>query len=135
MNSMLLISSRWGNKKTFKMIPASADCPYNEVIFDAEQKVLAVISKERKQSFHMMPKLNEFGDVEMLKIGKRQNGKSFSEERKALETYYEYFIEEMTEIESFVNMFAINVDNFDYKSLITEQEIPLKTESSPLIIQ
>jgi hypothetical protein len=83
----------------------------------------------------MMPKLNEFGDVEMLKIGKRQNGKAFSEERKALETYYEYFIEEMNEIESFVNMFATNVDNFDYKSLITEQEIPLKTESSPLIIQ
>ena len=113
--SMLLITSTWGNRKTFKMIPASQDAPYNECIFDLDSKVLAVIGKEKKQSMHMVAKLTEMGDVQRMKIGKRENGKDYAEERKTLETFYEYYIEEMSEIESFIKMFAINSDEFNTK--------------------
>jgi hypothetical protein len=113
--SMILITSTWGNRKTFKMIPASQDAPYNECIFDLDSKVLAVIGKEKKQSMHMVAKLTEMGDVQRMKIGKRENGKDYAEERKTLETFYEYYIEEMSEIESFIKMFAINSDEFDTK--------------------
>ena len=47
-NSMMLITSSWGAKKTFKMIPVEKDCPYNECIYDLDSKVLAVIGKESK---------------------------------------------------------------------------------------
>jgi len=117
-NSMILITSSWGNRKTFKMIPASKDCPYNEAIYDLDSKVLAVIGKDRKQSMHMIAKLTEMGDVQRLKIGKRENGKDYAEERKTLETFYEYYIEEASEVEEFIKMFCVNAGTFDYKQYV-----------------
>lgn len=117
-NSMLLVTSSWGPYKTFKMIPSHKDCPYNECIFDVKTKVLAIISKDKKESLHMLPKLNDQGDVQYLKIGKKENGKNFAEERKLLETFYEYYIEDANEIEKFVSMFAVNAADFNITKFI-----------------
>jgi hypothetical protein len=116
--SMLLITSTWGKSKTFRLIPATTESPYNEAIFDLDNKVLALISKDKKQTMHMLPKLNEFGDVQYLKIGKRANGKEFSEERKLVETFYEYYIENVDEVVDFVKAFAVNADTFNYQQYI-----------------
>jgi hypothetical protein len=113
-NSMMLVTSSWGNDKTFKLLPISPECPYNECIFDATGKVLAIIGKEKKESFHMLPKLSDSGDVLHLKIGKRPNGKYYSEERKMLATFYEYYVEKEEETKDFIKMFAINADTFDF---------------------
>ena len=123
-NSMLLITATWGDRKTFKMIPASIDCPYNEAIYDPTSKVLALISKEKKQSLHMMAKLNEWGDVVPMRVGKRSNGKEFAEERKTLETYYEYYIENAEEIKAFVQHTALNSDQFNFTQHMEEQQQP-----------
>ena len=123
MSNMLLITSSWGPAKTFKMIPISKDCPYNECIFDVQQKVLAIISKESKESLHMLPKLNEQGDVSRLKIGKKENGKDYAEERKALVTFYEYYMEDRAEIEKFILHFAVNCSDFNYKQYM-DLEVP-----------
>lgn len=128
-NSMLLVTSSWGQDKTFKMIPISKECPYNECIYDAQSKVLAIIGKESKESFHMLPKLTDMGDVQYLKIGKRQNGKDFAEERKTLVTLYEYYIEDAEEIKNFVSMFAINSDSFNIEQYLTVA----KTETSSIV--
>ena len=117
----MLVTSTWGKGKTFKMIPTDTNCPYNECIFDAENKVLAVISKEKKESLHMLAKLNEFGDPQTLKIGRRTNGKDYAEERKTLETFYEYYIEVPEEVTLFVNTFAINADKFDFNTYLTAE--------------
>ena len=111
--SMMLITSTWGSKKTFKMIPVEKDCPYNECIFDLDSKVLAIVGKDAKDSLHMVAKLNEWGDPVMMKIGKRQNGKEYAEERKTLNTFYEYYVEQADEIKNLVNMIAVNADTFD----------------------
>lgn len=121
LKNMMLITSTWGEKNTFKMIPLSTDCQFNEAIYDLDAKVLALISKEKKQSLHMVPKMNEYGDVSMVKTGKRSNGKDFAEERKTLETYYEYYIEKQEEIIELVEKFAANSDNFDYKQYFAEE--------------
>lgn len=121
---MTLITSNWGSKKTFKLIPISNDAVYNECIYDIDTKMLAIISKEKKDSMHMVAKLSDVGDVQYLKIGKRPNGKDFAEERKTLETYYEYYIEDVKEIEEFVNLFAINADTFDFKQYFSVVEAP-----------
>jgi hypothetical protein len=120
-NSMMLVTSSWGNDKTFKLLPISPECPYNECIFDATGKVLAIIGKEKKESFHMLPKLSDSGDVLHLKIGKRPNGKDYSEERKMLATFYEYYVEKEEEIKDFIKMFAINADTFDFLQYIDKK--------------
>ena len=122
-NSMRIITSSWGPARTFKMIPVTKECPYNECIFDVNTKVLAIISKESKESFHMMPKLTETGDVMRLKIGKKENGKDYAEERKSLVTFYEYYIEDKDEIVDFVMSIAENAESFDFQQYIN-LEIP-----------
>jgi len=121
-NSMRLITSSWGPAKTFKMIPITKDCPYNECIFDVQSKVLAVVSKEKKESLHMLPKLTDTGDVMRLKIGKKDNGKDYAEERKALVTFYEYYLETVDDIVDFVMTVAEN-NNFNFQQYI-ELEVP-----------
>jgi len=118
--SMMLVTGSWGNQKTFKMIPLSPDCPYNEAIFDRDSKVLALIGKEKKQSMHMVAKLDDNGDVKTMRIGRRSNGKEYAEERKTLETYYEYYIENPDEIKSLVNFFAFNADTFDFTQYLEQ---------------
>ena len=110
----MLVTGSWGNTKTFKMIPVTPECPFNEAIFDRDSKVLALIGKEKKQSMHMVAKLDDNGDVKTLKIGRRAGGKDYAEERKTLETYYEYYVENPEEIISLIDMFAINADKFDF---------------------
>jgi len=119
---MLLITSSWGSKKTFKLIPASKDAVYNEAIFDIDAKVLALIGKEKKDTMHMVAKLNEWGDPQTMKIGKRNNGKDYAEERKTIETFYEYYVEEMNDIKKFVEMVAINSKDFDIKPFLESKE-------------
>ena len=125
--SMMLITSSWGSNKTFKMIPATPDCVYNEAIFDLDSKVLALISKEKKESLHMVAKVNEWGDVVPMKIGKRSNGKDYAEERKSLETFYEYYVEDINEVKEIVNMLAINADTFDITSFVEAKTEEPKT--------
>lgn len=118
----MLVTSTWGNNKTFKLIPVTSDCPYNEAIFDRDSKVLAIIGKEKKQSMHMLAKLDDNGDVKRMKIGRRDNGKDYAEERKTLETFYEYYVENPEEIKDIVNQFAINADSFDFTQYMEAAE-------------
>ena len=127
--SMLLVTSTWGNKQTFRLIPACLEAPYNEAIYDPEAKVLALIGKDKKESFQMMPKLNEFGDPQVIKIGKRPNGKDYAESRQVLDTYYEYYVENQSEIIDLVNRLAFNVDTYDFESYMSQTEAPLETSA------
>lgn len=125
--SMMLITSNWGPYKSFKAIPLNADCPFMEAIFDPSSKILAVISKHSKQSYHMLPKLDDNGDPMKLKLGKRENGKDFREERRLIETYAEYYVSERSEIETFLNGFCLNADSYNYAEYLDaelENQIP-----------
>ena len=125
--SMMLITSSWGTKKTFKMIPATPDCIYNEAIFDLDSKVLALISKEKKESLHMVAKVNEWGGVVPMKRGKRSNGKDYAEERKTLETFYEYYVEDVKDVKDIVARLAVNSDTFNITSFIEAKTEAPKT--------
>jgi hypothetical protein len=131
--SMMLVTGSWGNNKTFKLIPITPDCPYNEAIFDRDSKVLALIGKEKKQSMHMVAKLDDNGDVKRMKIGRRDNGKDYAEERKTLETYYEYYIENPEEIKEVINQFAVNANTFDYNQYL-EQSYETATASNIITV-
>ena len=80
----------------------------------------------------MLPKLTDQGDVQYLKIGKRNNGKDYAEERKTLVTLYEYYIETAEEVKDFVSTFAVNSDKFDiqqYIDLVIDDKPKVATES------
>jgi hypothetical protein len=65
----------------------------------------------------MLPKLDENGDPSPLKT-KRANGRTVKEERKTIETFQEYYIEDVDAIESLVEFFALNHKDLDWKSFL-----------------
>lgn len=118
---MTIVSSIWNDAKTFKLIPITMDCPYVECIYDSNIGVLAVVSKNKKQSYHMLPKLDDNGDVMRMKVSKRANGKEYREERRLLESFQEYYVIEENEIVEFINTFANNAETFDYQSYFKKE--------------
>ena len=132
-NNMMLTTSNWGPYKTFKLMPLTEDCPYVEAIFDPSSKILAIISKHSKQSYHFVPKIDDNGDPVKLRINKRENGKDIKEQRVLLPTHAEYYIQYKSEIESIIHMYAINADTYDYKKYFEElvpDEKPLPSEKA-----
>jgi len=113
----MLTTSTWKGGKTFKMIPTTADCPYVECIYDVGFKILAIVGKSSKETFHMVEKLDDNGDPVTKKTATKGQD-PFKRERRALETYQEYYIEEKEEIISFVKSFAENAGTFDFMKFI-----------------
>ena len=103
---MMLVESTWQDTKTFKMIPVSNDCPYVECIYDPSSKVLVLIGKTTKTSLHMLPKLDEYGKAVSGNRGAKQ-------ERRSIDTFQEYYIEEEKDIKEITKMFAVNASKFD----------------------
>lgn len=107
--NMVVYSAKWNEKPTFRMMPVDKDCPFNEAIFDPEQKVLAIISKDSKDKPMMMPRINDKGDIIPTK---RADGKQgWQEQRVIIPAYYEYYIEDINDIVAFVQRFAVNDDS------------------------
>lgn len=131
MKNMMLITSMWGSFPTFKLVPTDQFCPYNEVIFDVEQGTLIIISKEKKQTFVFLPKLNEDGKAMMVKKPDK-SGNPYAQQRQLMDNYYEYLIQVPEEIESFINTFATNADTFNYKGFI-EASIAAREQQSPSV--
>ena len=117
--NMLLISTVWRMKKTFKLIPIGRECPYVECIFDPESQMLAVILDKVKQSYHMVPKLDDNGDHVPTKKP-RPGGESIKEERRLVDTYGEVYIGDIKDIQQLVELFAINAEVFDYMQYIDQ---------------
>ena len=111
--SMLLIKSAFGQMKSFKMIPITEDCPYVECLFSPREKMMVVISKFMKQSYHMVQKLDDNGDPVPVKGKPRANGNKFKEERRLVDTCSEHYILTEEEIREMIKMFAVNPDALD----------------------
>jgi len=105
-HSMFIISAKWGELDSFRMIPSHIDCPYSECIYDASQGILAIISKEKRQKYHFLPKLDDRGKVIPVKrkAGDPEEFTPFAEERRLMESSYEYYIENADEILDFVDI-------------------------------
>jgi hypothetical protein len=125
--NMLLVSSYWGESKSFKLIPANNECPFVEAMYDPTTGLLAVIGKTRKQVFHMVHKVDDLGDI--VETNKRKNGKPYKEERRTIDTFVEYYIIEADEIISFIKDYALNTVSFDFMKFIEAQK---EMENNPV---
>jgi hypothetical protein len=119
---MFIISAKWGELDSFRMIPVSKDCPFSECIFDASQKILAVISKDKKQTYHFLPRLDERGKTIPVKrkAGDPEEFTPFAEERRMMETSFEYYIDNAEEIKAFVELMKTTEQpvHVDYQAFI-----------------
>ena len=110
-------------EKAFKMIPITLDCPFVECMYSAKDNVMAVITKTMKQSYHMVPKLDDQGDPIKTKT-QRANGKTYKEERRLVDTFSEFYLLTPEEINGFIESFAVNAKTFDYKALTMPKKDP-----------
>lgn len=132
--SMLLIKSAFGQMKSFKMIPITQDCPYVECLFSPREKMMVVISKFMKQSYHMVQKLDDNGDPVPVKGKPRANGNKIKEERRAMDTCAEHYIVTEEEIRDLINMFAVNPDAIELDEFfLDESNIVGATAEKPII--
>jgi hypothetical protein len=114
-NTMMLVQATWQESQTFRMIPISESCPYVECIFDPKTGVFVIISKIKRTSLQMLPKLDEYGQP-------ITGAKGHKEERNKLEVFQEFYIEDKSAVEGLIKIFAINANSFDYKSFMTVEE-------------
>jgi hypothetical protein len=119
--NMLIVKSSWNDGDTFRLLPLTNDCPYVECIWDPSTKVFVIISRVTKTTLHMLPKLDDNGDPAPLKT-KRANGRLVKEERKTIETFQEFYVEDLDAVSTMVNLFAVNADKFDYKQYMNKEK-------------
>ena len=105
--TMFIYESDWYGQKTFKMLPIDCNCPYNEAIYDPSTKVLAIISKEHKEKPQMLPKLNGKGQLVTKSSNTAEPAKNI-EERIMMDSYYEYYLDNIDDINEFIKFFANN---------------------------
>jgi len=128
--SMRLVSSFWGEKESFSMIPNNLSCPFVEVLFNVDHKVLCIVGKTKKEKYHNIPKLDTNGAPQMN--GNTQQAKM---ERVSQVSYSEYFIKDAAEIDQFILDFAINSESFDHKKYFkVEVEVPVKKSKSKMVV-
>lgn len=99
---MLIYASQWQEKPSFRLVPLTQDCPFNEVIYDPSSKVLVIISKDAIDKPQMLPKVDDRGDLVRKRTGE------IIQERRILKSYYEYYIDNVEDINHFINNIAVN---------------------------
>ena len=114
-NTMMLVQATWQESQTFRMIPISESCPYVECIFDPGTKVFVIISKIKRTSLQMLPKLDEYGQP-------ITGAKGHKEERNKIEVFQEFYIEDKAAVESLIELFAVNAKKIDYKKFMVDSE-------------
>jgi len=127
--NMMLVNSAFRNVKSFTLIPVSLDSPYTEAMYDPASGILAVISKVMKQSYHMVPKLDDNGDPMRLKVPNKQTGKTVKEQRVSMDTFSEFYLTDKKDIETFIHMFAVNANEFDYSEFMQTDVKETKTSN------
>ena len=129
--NMMLISSAFRQVKSFSLVPVTEDCPYVEAMFDPSASILAVITKVKKNSFHMVPRLNDDGQPIRLKAPNMETGKTVKEQRVSVDTFSEFYVTDKEEIKNFIGMFAVNAKSFDYDQFFIDVE---ETKTSKIIM-
>ena len=121
--SMILVNSTFNNHKTFKLIPLTENAPYVEAIYDRESKVMVIISKQTKTALHMLPKLDETGLP--ITISKGPYAGKQKQERKQIEVFVEYYIEEQSDMKNIIDSLASN-PTFKWKDYL--KDLPKEEE-------
>jgi len=131
--TMYLITSPWQGEKSFKLMPVSEECPFTEGIFDPVARMLVLMSKDTKESVHLLPRLNENGDPIKTK-GPRPSGKNYQEQRVTLDTFTEHYIIEKDEIIDLIKTLAVNADTYDFNKYLEDPSLIIQPDPKMEIV-
>lgn len=120
---MLLVKGQWGEKETFKLIPINKDCPYVEGFYDIESKTLVLLGREKKRGLHFVQKLNAQGMPIPLKIDGKIHPNRFVQERIEMESFTEYYIDDVKDILVIIKLMAQNNYIFNFEQYL---DMPVK---------
>ena len=129
---MMLYTTATNGVKTFGLMPTNTDCPFNEAIYMPSLEALAVLSRTTRDTFTMLERLDENGEVSLATVKDKEKGGNrqvSKQQRVQVQSPWEYFINEKDEIREFIKLHAINADTFDYAKYMTT----LETVESPKI--
>lgn len=79
----------------------------------------------------MVARLDDNGDPMRLKAPNKQTGKTVKEERRLVDTFSEFYLQDKVDIETFIQMFAVNADTFDYQQYFIDVN---ETKTSGIIL-
>jgi hypothetical protein len=68
----------------------------------------------------MLPRLDDNGDPAPLKVP-RKNGRNVKEERKTIETFQEFYLEDKDAVKELIDLFAVNAKKFDYDKYLNKK--------------
>lgn len=131
--NMMLLTTYWGDDKTFKMMPVTEDCPFMEVIYDPKTNLLVVITKNMKENLQLVPKVDDDGNSIPTKRPK-SNGKPWKEKHVQMTVPQEFYFIEKTEQELFIKQFAINASTYDYMLYLDAKESQIIQSEQPGLI-
>ena len=113
----MIITSTWAQVPSFSLVPVTTDCPYVECLYNPMAKTLAIIGRNKKETFHMIPRLDDNGHPVKLKVGGTPQ-EPFKKQRVNQESYSEYYITIASEVEEFIKTFTTNHETFPYKGVL-----------------
>jgi hypothetical protein len=125
--SMMLATGEWAKMKSFTMMPINNDCPFIECLYNPMAKTLAIIGKTKKDTFHMIPRLDDNGKPSTIKNQPNET----KQQRVSQESYSEYYLTDRTEVENFIKSFAVNHEEFDYKKSLDMDTMDDATAVAP----
>jgi len=138
LKSMMLVTVPYSpTDKSIRMIPVKADCPYIDVVYWKDKKVLEIVTPFKKSEYNMFVKLDENGDPEKRKVPTKDdqgNPKVNKQERKITEVMMNYYIIEQEEIIAFIEAFAINSNKIDYMSIIAAKDAVMAAPAPSIIM-
>jgi hypothetical protein len=138
LKTMMLVTMPYTpTEKSFMMIPVTADCPYTEIVYWKDKKVLEIHAPFKKQEYAMYPKLDDNGDTEKRKQPvKTEAGEVITDkrERRITEVQQKYYIIEQVEIIAFIEALAINAKTVDYMSLLTSKDAIVEAPKPSIIM-
>ena len=68
----------------------------------------------------MVPRLNEDGQPQRLKVPNKEAGKTVKEQRVSVDTFSEFYLTEKEDIQTFLALFAINYKEYDTDQFFVE---------------
>ena len=89
-----------------------------------------IIGKNKKNAFHMVPRLNDQGDEMPKKNAK--DPKDVKQQRVSVETYSEYFLGDAKNIKEFVHKVGINAKTSGFEKLMDKPKMEKPREDGIL---
>lgn len=100
--------SKIREKNTYCLLPISGEAVFVDGLYYPDEKFLLLLSKDTRDRFQMVPRINDFGDVvyEKGKEGKMR------QDRLMMNSNYEYYIHESQNIRWFAENYVTNATEF-----------------------